>query len=338
MVRASVTCSLLVLLGVCQSTNIFCQESSQDSTAAAGAAASDNDPQRSTPPETAADDLPERTSVGDQPAPDAPSLTEVTSTEQAAEASDETPVDAAARAARIQDLLSLVRDNTIYTNKLDNPAYFALVKEVISQTPEQLRSQARENPRFNDFYRNPSEHRGEIVHLSINLRRVLPLDIKSKNEAGVTRLYELWGWTEEAKAWMYCCIVPELPPGVTEGDVDIRVELTGYFFKMQAYQPGGAAPNARNLVAPLVIGRIAVAPQVAEPASQGLGNWPLILIVGFGIVIVFRMMMHMRLFGRPAPTHRNYRRRSLEPLDTDSIADALAASDKGLRIRNANEV
>ena len=252
---------------------------------------------------------------------------------------EEAALSEAANQARIKDLLSLVSDNTLFNHRRESLAYFALVKEVMRQTPEELRSRARDNPRFNEFYSKPAEHRGELVHLAINLRRVLPIEVKHNNEADVTKLYELWGWTDEAKAWMYCCITPELPPGLpTEGDVAERVEITGYFFKMQAYQPGDAAPNARNLVAPVVIGRVTRAPKPLDAAGDGgLGNWPLVLIVGFGIIIAFRLVMQVRNFGRSAPTHRNYRRRSLEPLDTDSLGESLGSSNKGLPIRNADE-
>ncbi len=258
--------------------------------------------------------------------------------EDAMISTSETPTDPIARQARLKELLTLVTDSTLFSNRRESPAYFALVKEVLDQTPEELRAKARDNPRFNDFYRQPAAHRGEVVHLVLNLRRVIRLPIKAKNEAGVTELFELWGWTEEAKAWMYCCIVPELPPGIEEGDsVNHRIELTGYFFKMQAYQPGGAAPNARNLVAPLVIGRITQA-EAKQVASSSIGNWPLILIVGFGGLIFLRLMMRLRSFGRPVATHRNYRRRSLEPIDADNLGDALGGQDRGLKIRNANEV
>ena len=239
--------------------------------------------------------------------------------------------------ARLKELLSLVSDNTLVSHKREGPAYFALVKEILRQSPEELRSRARENPRFHDFYSKPAAHRGEIVHLVLNLRRILPIEVKHENVAGVTKLYELWGWTDEAKAWMYCCITPELPPGLpTSGDVAERIEVTGYFFKMQAYQPGDAAPNARNLVAPVVIGRVSQAPQAVALPSQGLGQWPLVLIVGFGLIIAMRLVMQART-SRSAPTHRNYRRRSLEPLDPDSLRDSLGTRDKGLQIRNADE-
>lgn len=268
-------------------------------------------------------------SVATSVSPEAPT-DNVTASAEATEESEEQ------RQARLKDLLSLVTDNTPGIHKRENPAYFALVNEVLSHTPEELRSKARKNPRFDEFYRKPAKHRGELVHLMLNVRRVLPIDVQAKNEAGVTRLYELWGWTDEAKAWMYCCITPELPDGFpTQGDIAKRVELTGYFFKMQAYQPGDAEPNARNLVAPLIIGYVTPAPH-APKEVESVGSWPFYLIGGFGLIMLMRILMHVRFFSRHLPTHRNYRRRPLEPLDADTLTDSLS-SDRGLPIRNADE-
>lgn len=257
-------------------------------------------------------------------------------TENSTEGSPESELNQEANQARIKELLSLVSDNTLLSHKRESPAYFALLKELMRQTPEELRSKARDNPRFNDFYSRPAEHRGEIVHLALNLRRVLPIDLKSENEAGLKRLYELWGWTDEAKAWMYCCVTPELPDGIPVGEVQHRIEITGYFFKMQAYQRGDAGPNEKNLVAPLVIGRVVSSPKAAAADADALNRWPLYLISAFGMLILFRLVLRIRSFTRIAPTHRNYRRRSLEPVDPENIAGRLTG-ESGLKIRNANE-
>lgn len=249
-----------------------------------------------------------------------------------------TAEDAAAKAAKLKDLLSLVQDNTLSVHKRENPAYFLLLKDVMDRTPEQLREEVTANPRFHDLYKKPSEYRGQLVTVKLNARRIMPVDVSPNNAAGVSRLYEIWGWTEEAKAWMYCCVVPELPEGFEEGNVSKRIELTGYFFKMQAYQPGNAAPNARNLVAPLVIGRIVDAGAPPAKVINSMGSWPMFLIIGFGIIVMFRLMLHLRGMGRNAPPiRRNYRRRSLEPIDPDALDDAIGSVDRGIRIRNANE-
>ncbi len=232
-------------------------------------------------------------------------------------------------------MLSLVQDNTKFSNKRENPALFLLMKQAVDRTPEQLRSEVTLNPSFNDLYRKPGDYRGQLVHVKLNARRILPIEYKSKNAAGVTRMYEIWGWTEEAKMWMYCCLVPELPPGFPEaGDISERIELTGYFFKMQAYQPGNAAPNSRDLVAPLIIGKISRTPAVQQTGS--LGYWPAIIVGGFASIVMFRVLFQIWGMNRRTPTRRNYRRRSLEP-DPDTFGDDLLAPTRGLRIRNANE-
>lgn len=264
---------------------------------------------------------------------------EATPTDPAPAPSDAEAPAPDADASKLKELLSLVQDNTLSVHRRENPAYYLLMKQVIDRTPEELRNEVTLNPRFNDLYKKPSDYRGQLVHVKLNARRVLPVNITARNAAGVTRLYEIWGWTEEAKAWMYCCVVHELPEGFPEeGDIAKRIELTGYFFKMQAYQPGNAAPNARNLVAPLVIGRIVDAGPVQAKQSESLGNWPMFLIVGFGIIVMFRVMLHLRGIGRATTVRRNYRRRSLEPVDPDALDDAIASTTgRGVRIRNANE-
>ena len=279
---------------------------------------------------------------GNQTATDSTTATNDSSADRTSESGSEPnsgpgeePID---ESAKLQELLSLVRDNTPNVHMRENPAYFLLMKQVMERTNEQLRSEVTTNPRFNDLYKKPGDYRGQLIHVKLNARRILPVPIKARNVAGVTKLYEIWGWTEEAKAWMYCCIVPELPPGFEEGDVSKRIELTGYFFKMQGYQPGNAAPNARFLVAPLIIGRIVDAGPVQAKANGSFGYWPLILIVGFGSIVMFRLMMHMRGMGRPLPVYRNYRRRSLQPIDPDLLDDALDGPERGIPIRNANEL
>ncbi len=70
-----------------------------------------------------------------------------------------------------------------------------------------------------------------------------------------------------------------------------------------------------------------------------MGYWPMIMLVGFGSIVMFRLLMHLRGMNRTPPVRRNYRRRSLEPIDHEAIDDAIASStERGLRIRNLNEV
>ncbi len=107
---------------------------------------------------------------------------EEASVEPPAEASEAS--EASAEAAKLKELLSLVQDNTLAIHKRENPAYFTLMKQVMERTPAQLNDEVTLNPRFNDLYKKPSEYRGQLVHVKLNARRVLPVEIRARNAAG----------------------------------------------------------------------------------------------------------------------------------------------------------
>ncbi len=114
---------------------------------------------------------------------------------------------------KLEDLLSLVSDNSFRIHKREMPAYWELIRIANEKPMEELLAEARSNPRFHDFYTAPSKHRGELIQLALHVKRVIPYPVEVENRAGVKQLYELWGWTDEAKAWLYCCITSELPRG-----------------------------------------------------------------------------------------------------------------------------
>jgi hypothetical protein len=188
--------------------------------------------------------------------------------------------------ARIKELLSVVTDGGEKMAVREMPAYFHLLKLARETSPEVLKEQARVNPKFNDFYQYADKHRGEVVQVELNVRRVDRILIDEENVAEVKEVYELWGWTEEAKAWLYVGIVPELPQGMKVGTLEERVTLVGYFFKLQGYQPGDAKINARPLRAPAIIGRVIWKPPAPPAATEPWWMWLVLgglsaLIVGF---------------------------------------------------------
>ncbi len=194
---------------------------------------------------------------------------------------------------RLKDLLSVVVDGTEKMAAREMPAYFHLLRKVQQELPEDLKTRARFNPKFNDFYQYASKYRGELVRVELNVRRIDRYEVNEENAAGLKEVYELWGWTEEAKAWLYYGIVPELPKGMKTGPVEERVTLVGYFFKLQGYRPGDAKPGDRSMVAPAIIGRIVWKPP-APPAKEPWWMWAavsgvVVLIVGFLAVRILGM-------------------------------------------------
>jgi hypothetical protein len=212
--------------------------------------------------------------------------------------------------AELADMLLLVTDQTLQIHRREMPAYWRLVEKIRTLNRRDLVAAARADPRFNDFYLDPATHRGELVQLDLNVRRVLPIG----GENGDSDLYELWGWTDEAQAWMYCVVTPSLPPGFPRSrDVKESVHVVGYFFKMQAYHAAAEQNDGRPLVAPLIIGSVewrAAESAVTAPPI----NWPMLLIITVAGLLVVRLLLTSaaRFSSATRLSHLAVRRRPLE--------------------------
>jgi hypothetical protein len=212
-----------------------------------------------------------------------------------AEAPAPGPVSEDERAqAQLKDWLGIVTDKSLQMHPRENPAYYRLLKMAKEQTAEQMQQKARRDRRFNDFYTSAAAHRGELVQIELNVRRIVSFPVEEANEAEVAQLYELWGWSEEAKAWLYVAVTPELPDGMPTGTtVEERVTFLGYFFKLQGYHEAGAKPNARPLFAPLLIGRLIWHPAPVRESRDPAWMWYVLA----GAVVVIAGIIVVRVFG-----------------------------------------
>ncbi len=173
-----------------------------------------------------------------------------------------------------KDLLSLVTDSTLRISKREMPAYWELVRKTAKPSFSEIYRSANSKTKFNDFYSQPSVHRGELVSLDIVVRRVTRFDAEDRNPAGVKSVYEIWGATNQAHAWLYVFITDRLPEGVDEKTLlQKKVSFAGYFLKLLAYHPGAAPPNSKPLLAPLLIGRLQYNNPLSSPAIEDNQTW-----------------------------------------------------------------
>ncbi len=181
---------------------------------------------------------------------------------------EEEVIDKEASRIELEEWLSVVTDNTLELHKREMPAYWRLISLAKNESFESLTLRARKSPAFSEFYLAAPKHRGELVSLDVNIRRVLKYPASEGNPANVDNLYEIWGWTNQAKSWLYVFVTPELPEGMDENTLLNRTAtFTGFFLKLQGYHSGMARQNNQPLVAPLLIGRIGLtnAPEVRTP-------------------------------------------------------------------------
>lgn len=207
----------------------------------------------------------------------------------------------------LRDLLSIVSDNTLLIHKREMPAYWRLLSISMAEDYGTQYEKARRNPSLNEFHTAAAKHRGELVSLNLNIRRVVQYDaIDANNPANVKQLYEVWGWTEQSKSWLYVCVTPELPPGMQVGEaVSFRAQFTGYFFKMLAYHSAKPTSSGMPRVAPMLIGRFSterLAP--LRPASDPL---QVFIWVVFAVVCVggFFMRWILKRTDKPMPVLKN---------------------------------
>ncbi len=172
-----------------------------------------------------------------------------------------------------RDLLSVVTDNSLRMAKREMPAYWELVRKTANSSFNELDEVSNSRTKFNDFYNEPAKHRGELVTLDIVVRRVTKYDAEAGNSAGIKSVYEIWGSTDQSQAWLYVFITNTLPEGFDEETLlRKKTSFAGYFLKLLAYQPGSASPNAKPLLAPLLVGRFKDIQQ-ATPTTKSDPPW-----------------------------------------------------------------
>ncbi len=171
---------------------------------------------------------------------------------------------------------------------VEMPAYWRLLKWSRSQSFEKLDERARRDVVFAQLAQRPEQFRGKLLRLRLHIRRIMRHDEVKENSAEASRVFELWGFTDESKSYPYSVVVPEIPAWFkTGGEVEEECVFVGYFFKMLPYE---AFDKTR--LAPLLIGRLR--PVNAPPkkkAAAAAGNSPveiaivsaIFALVGFGV-------------------------------------------------------
>lgn len=133
----------------------------------------------------------------------------------------------------------------------DMPAYWRAMRWVRAQPFEELIKRARGDVGYQELWEQSSDYRGDLIRLRVNIRRILKFDAP-ENSAGVSQVYEAWGWTQDSKSFPYILVFSELPEDMTTGkEVFEEGEFVGYFLKTMLYTAYDA-----NRAAPLLVGRM----------------------------------------------------------------------------------
>jgi hypothetical protein len=245
--------------------------------------------------------------------------------------------------AEANEEFQAVTDGTLGIQSEESFAYWRLLYWAEHQSPAQLEKRVKQSPSFAELMQFPQKFRARLIRLNLNVRRVLTYDVEDDNPLGVKRLYEIWGFTDDSKAWLYCVVTTHLPEGMPLGaEVEEQGRFVGYFFKLQGYLEAGAKPRAAALRAPLVVGRFtrytAISPQPRPVANP----WDWSLLGGLGalgacavwaIVAAAHRRALRRRAGREAQTRESVRNwlQSAFPAE-----DAAGTPEDGRQLARAN--
>jgi hypothetical protein len=210
------------------------------------------------------------------------------------------------------EYLDAVEESRVGVRAMERPAYFAMLSTARAANPRDLAAAARRDLPFLSLMNDSAEHRGEVIWIEGELRRVEPLEA-GPNDDGFEQLYEGWLFTDEAgRTNPYRIVVSELPPGFPQGsEVRERIRLPAYFFKRYTYATAHGQHSAPMLIGyrwTRVVGRGG-----AVPGSSSPNWWPL------GLTLIAASWLGLQFFryrlSRPAHRHQT------QPLPAELAAD-----------------
>ena len=166
----------------------------------------------------------------------------------------------------------------------ESAAYATLLERAREASPEDLATKARRDIFFTHLWERPQAYRGVPIHLEGTAKKVLTHEVgPSMSPKG--RLYEIWLYSDENRAFPYVVTIEDAPPGLVIGhDLDLRVTIDAYFLKLLAYHAGD-----HLRAAPMLVGRMRwTPPQPEAPAPMvELQNWT----KKDGFVILFVLLL-----------------------------------------------
>jgi hypothetical protein len=217
--------------------------------------------------------------------------------------------------------LDAIEESRVGVRATERPAYFAMLSTARAAQPRELAAAARRDLPFLSLMNDSTEHRGEVIWIEGELRRVEPLEA-GPNDDGFEQLYEGWLFTDEAgRTNPYRIVVSDLAPGFPQGtEVRERVRLPAFFFKRYTYATAHGQHSAPMLIGhrwTRVVGRRDTASGTSSP-----GWWTFAIALIAASWLVLQVVRHR--LARPIRSHRNP---SLPPDFSPGTAPVTATPD-----------
>jgi len=180
------------------------------------------------------------------------------------------------------ELFNDVHDNQLGTTRPEQDAITTILDKVRTLSSEQLDVEAMKDVVHASLIQDPDNYRGRLITLRGTLWRYGPA-ARGDPDDSTDDVYEAWMFTSDSGNRPYRWLLVEPVSGVSPGDqLDVEVEVTGYFVKRYAYLTG----DGTN-VAPMLVGRtmrvVRTAPVALPESDSGLGRLALWFFIVLGL-------------------------------------------------------
>jgi hypothetical protein len=206
----------------------------------------------------------------------------------------------------------------------ESAAYATLLKRARETSAAELASKARRDVFFANLWGQPEHYRGVPIHLEGTAKKILTHEVgPAMSPTG--RLYEVWFYSDENRALPYVLTIEDPPTGLVIGyELNLRVTVDGYFFKLLKYQAGDTLRAA-----PMLVGRMRWTPTpVSTPSpivefnrftKQNVITIVVTMLVAYVLIrVIFQVRKNM------APTRSSIRVSSFnEGVPPEEVADWL---------------
>lgn len=202
-----------------------------------------------------------------------------------------------------------IRDRDgIYTGVPEYEAYWQFLVQAHYTSAKAFAKAARRDVTYAHLFNEPERYRGEVVHVSGRLIRLLRWDPPMEARiAGLSDLYEGWIMTDAFGENPVCIAFTDLPPGLkvdNQRKYNDRVSFDGYFYKRYRYKAGDSKKANEYRDAPLLIGHSPMGSFETSSAvneSEGWDHdliWVFLEVVGGAALLLIVLTVWFRYHDR----------------------------------------
>ena len=185
--------------------------------------------------------------------------------------------------------LAGVQDNTLGVRKDEADHFFRILARARDLPAADLERAARRDVQHINLMSETERYRGAVVTVTGEMWRLSELPA-TENRYQVRRLYEAWIFTDDSGSHPYRVVCTSVPKGMPLGqNLRAPVQLTGYFFKREAYD----TPEGVHVAPTILAQRLQwYQPPNAPPPLQDLAPYLMGVVGAVSLALIVTLVAY----------------------------------------------